>query len=125
MKPNRAYSIYVGHISESIEQAQQFLGDMRFEEFATDERTNYATVRALEIIGEATKRLPPEVRTLDADIPWSDMARMRDRIIHQYDDVDLAVVWDTVQRDLPPLLPRLHRLQQALEQREDEEWERG
>jgi uncharacterized protein with HEPN domain len=125
MKPDRVYSVYLGHISESIEQAQRFLGDMRFEEFAMDERTSYATVRALEIVGAATKRLPPEVRTLDEDIPWSDMARMRDRIIHQYDNVDLAVVWDTVQRDLPPLSSRLHRLQRALEQREDEEWERG
>jgi uncharacterized protein with HEPN domain len=125
MRSNRTYSVYVGHISESIEQAQRFLGDMHFEEFAKDERTNYATVRALEIIDEATKRLPPEVRALDADIPWSDMARMQDRIIHQYDEVDLAVVWDTVQRDLPPLLPRLQRLQRELEEREDEEWERG
>ncbi len=82
MRPDRVYSVYLGHITESIQQAQRFLRDMRFEEFAADARTNFATVRALEIVGEATKRLSPEIRALDTDIPWSEMARMRDRIIH-------------------------------------------
>ncbi len=125
MRPNQTYSTYLTHISEEIERAQGFLGDMRFEEFVADKVTNYATVRALEIIGEATKRLPSEVGALDRDIPWSDMARTPDRIIHGYDKVDLAVVWETVQHDLPPLLPRIQRLQRLLEQQEDEEWERG
>ncbi len=125
MRPNQTYSTYLTHISEEIERAQGFLGDMRFEEFVADKVTNYATVRALEIIGEATKRLPSEVRALDRDIPWSDMARTRDRIIHGYDKVDLTVVWETVRHDLPPLLPRIQRLQRLLEQQEDEEWERG
>ena len=125
MRTNQTYSTYLTPISEEIERAQGFLGDMRFEEFVADKVTNYATVRALEIIGEATKRLPSEVRALDRDIPWSDIKRTRDRIIHGYDKVDLAVVWETVQQDLPPLLPRIQRLQRLLEHREDEEWERG
>jgi len=121
MRPNQANSIYLAHISEAIERAQRFLGDMPSEQFTLDEPISHATVRQLQIIGEAAKRLPSEIRALDPHIPWSDMARTRDRIIHGYDKVDLAVVWHTAQHDLPPLLPRL---QQVLEQREDEEWER-
>lgn len=62
-----------------------------------------ATVRTLEVVGEATKRLPTEIRALDEGVPWQDMARMRDRIIHRYDDVDLSIVWDVVHGDLPSL----------------------
>lgn len=116
----RTYSIYVGHILQAIERATRFVADMSYDAFVEDERTNFATVRALEIIGEATKRLPPEARNLDPEMPWSDMARMRDLIIHQYDRVDLAVVWDTIHRDLPPLVSRLQRLQRVLEEREDD-----
>lgn len=125
MRTNQTYSTYLTHISEAIERGQRYLSDMRFEEFTADERTCDATVHVLEIIGEATKRLPSEVRALAPDIPRSDMARTRDRVIHGYDKVDLTVVWSTVQQDLPPLLPRIQRLQRLLEHREDEEWERG
>jgi uncharacterized protein with HEPN domain len=125
MIPRQAYSVYVGHIHAAAERARRYVSDMTFEQFASDERTVDATVRTLEIVGEATKRIPKEIRALDPEVPWGRMAGMRDVIIHQYDDVDLAVVWDTVQKRLPELLPRLQRLQRELERREDEEWERG
>jgi uncharacterized protein with HEPN domain len=121
----QTYSVYVGHIRDAIEHAISFVAGMTFEDFSADERTSYATVRALGIVDEATKRLPPEVRALDPTVPWSDMARLRDRIIHAYDQVDLAAVWATVHDDLPPLRSRLQSLQRRLEQQEDEEWERG
>lgn len=125
MSERRVYSVYIGHIREAIEHALGFVAGMTFEDFSADERTSYATVRALEIAGEATKRLPLEVRSLDREIPWSDMARIRDRIIHGYDQVNLAVIWDTVHKDLPPLQPRLESLQRRLEQQEDEEHPHG
>ncbi|MBV9282320.1 MAG: DUF86 domain-containing protein [Chloroflexi bacterium] len=96
---------------------------MEPEAFAADRKTNYATVRALEIIGEAAKRLPAEIRALDPLVPWGEMAGMRDRMIHGYDRVDLGVVWDVVRRELPALLPRIAALQHMVEEREDREWE--
>lgn len=69
-----------------------------------------AEVRALEIIGEATKRLPAELREEYPQIPWNGMAGMRDRIIHGYDRVDLHIVWDVVKRDIPELKPKIQRI---------------
>jgi uncharacterized protein with HEPN domain len=121
----RAYSVYVGHIRDAIQHALQFTAGLDYERFAADNRTSYATVRALEIVGEAAKRVPDEIRSLDPTIPWRKMAGMRDVIIHRYDEVNLAEVWDAVQGNLEELLPRLERLQRLLENREYEEWERG
>ena len=66
--------------------------------------------RALEIIGEATKRLPLDVRERYPEVPWRGMAGMRDRIIHGYDMVDLQIVWDVVKRDIPQIQPQLQQI---------------
>jgi uncharacterized protein with HEPN domain len=124
MTRQRVYSIYIGHIRDAMQHALEFTADLDYEGFAADERTFYATVHALEIVGEAAKRVPDEVRGLEPTIPWRKMAGMRDVIIHRYDQVDLLQVGDVVQSNLEEILPRLERLQNLLEQREDEEWER-
>jgi uncharacterized protein with HEPN domain len=116
--------VYVGHIRDAIQHALQFTEGFDYNRFASDNRTTFATVRALEIVGEAAKRVPDEIRALDPTVPWRKMAGMRDVIIHRYNEVNLAEVWDVVQSNLEELLPRLERLQHLLEQREDEEWER-
>jgi uncharacterized protein with HEPN domain len=122
--PPRVYSVYVGHIREAADRAREFVAGMSYEQFAADTRTVYATVRALEIVGEAARLIPEDVRAMEPAIPWRAMAGMRDRMIHRYEEVDLTVVWDAVQQELPALFPALARLQQTLEAREDEEWER-
>jgi len=81
-----------------------------FDRFEADFRINFAVVRALEIIGEATKRLPEEVRQRYPDMPWRGMAGMRDRIIHGYDTVDHQIVWDVVKRDIPQIEPRMRQI---------------
>ena len=67
-------------------------------------------MRRLEIIGEATKRLTPEVRNRDAQIPWREIAGMRDILIHEYFAVDLELVWKTIKRDVPKLVKRIKLL---------------
>lgn len=125
MTGQRAYSVYLDQMRDAIQHALQFTAGLNQDQFVADERTIYATVRALEIVGEAAKRVPDQIRDLDSTIPWRTMAGMRDVMIHRYEEVDLAEVWNIVQGDLEEMLPRLERLQCLLEQREDEEWERG
>lgn len=76
---------------------------MDFHDFASDDKTIYAVVRTLEIIGEATKLVPREVRHRHTNVPWRLMARMRDKLIHNYIGVNPEVVWRTVTEDLPGL----------------------
>ena len=109
---------YVDDILDAMDKAEILLEDVTYDQFESDFRINFAVVRALEIIGEATKRLPMDVRQQYPKIPWKGMAGMRDRIIHGYDNVDLHIVWDVVKQDIPPVKPQI---QQILEDYEDQE----
>ena len=80
---------------------QQFLGRREKQD---------SVVRRLEIIGEAARRVSEETRRQLPQLPWQDMVRMRNIMIHEYDDVDLSLVWDTVQIDLPALVSALERI---------------
>lgn len=90
--------------SFAMNQAKAFVSGMNYDQ-EEDIRTTFAVVRALEIIGEAVKRLPADFRARYPHIPWKDMAGMRDKIIHGYDGVDLRIVWK--KQDIPVLRPLL------------------
>lgn len=72
--------------------------------FLADELTQSAVLHQILVLGEATKRLSPEFRAGHGEVPWSDMAGMRDKLIHEYDAVDFDEVWSTATRDIPSLL---------------------
>jgi uncharacterized protein with HEPN domain len=99
----RVHWDYVRDIAESIQDAQGFVQDYTFEDFRRDRKTIYAVIRAIEVIGEAAKNIPEPIRSKYPDIPWRDMAGMRDKLIHAYFGVDLEVLWKTIQQDLPAL----------------------
>jgi uncharacterized protein with HEPN domain len=79
-------------------------------DFLSDDKTQSAIVFQLLIIGEAVKRLSSDLRSQHPDIPWSLIAKMRDNLIHRYDDIDLDEVWKTSQEDIPVLLTALESL---------------
>ncbi len=110
MTQPRTHLDFLEDIRQAAQKATAFLGGMGLEAFATDEKTAFAVVRALEIIGEAAKRIPQPVRDQYPDVPWRAMAGIRDKLIHDYVSVNLQVVWKTVTEDLPPLLPLIQRI---------------
>lgn len=88
------------------------MGGTTFDAFVQDELLTSAVIRQLEIIGEATKNLPAAVRKRYPDVPWSSMARMRDRLSHGYWTVDYEIVWKVIKEEIPALKPRLQEIYQ-------------
>lgn len=80
---------------------------MNFEDFERDDKTSFAVIRALEIIGEAAAKIPAEVQQSHNQIPWKIIAGMRLKLIHEYFGVNLRVVWETITKDIPGLKPLL------------------
>lgn len=111
----REYSDALGDILENCDKAIGFLGRMNFDAFVANEEKVYAIVRALEIIGEAARHIPPPLRAKYPEIPWSKITGMRDKVIHDYFGVDYEVVWKTVHNDLPKLKPQVQRMLDKLE----------
>jgi len=107
MKDDR---IYIEHILQSIEKIQSYISGKDQETFSNDSITQDAVVRQLEIIGEATKRISKELRNKNSEVPWDDMAGMRDVLIHDYIDVDLNIVWKTASQSIPGLKALLNKL---------------
>lgn len=89
---------------EAARLARSHVGGKSWEQFDADVACQDAVIRRLEIIGEASRRVSQQTQTLLATVPWRLMVGLRNMVIHQYDDVDLLVVWDTVQDDLPALI---------------------
>lgn len=83
---------------------EQYTAGLAFGDFAADPKTIDAVVRNLSIIGEAARHIPDSVEALDPSIPWAAIRGMRHRIIHEYAQVDVVIVWDTITHDLPPLI---------------------
>lgn len=102
--------VYIDDILDAMDKAEAFVAGMDYGQFEEDIRTTFAVIRALEIIGEAVKRLPADFRTRYPHIPWKDMAGMRDKIVHGYDVIDLRIVWKVVKQDIPVLRPLLQQI---------------
>lgn len=101
-----------------MDKAEKFIGGMSYEEFLLDERTNYAVIKCIEIIGEAVKQIPKSLRRKYSEIPWKDMAGMRDKVIHIYFGVKMDQVWLSVKEDIPRLKPQIRRVLEDLAKQE-------
>ncbi|MBC8526646.1 MAG: DUF86 domain-containing protein [Candidatus Cloacimonetes bacterium] len=101
---------YLNDILESIINIKSFINDMDFPAFQEDKKSQYAVIRALEIIGEASKKIPKKVKENYSLIPWRFIAGMRDKLIHDYFGVDVQVVWITITEDILSLEEGIKKL---------------
>lgn len=107
-------SAYVQHILEAINQIDTYLGDRVIEDFMASRMVQDAVIRQLEIIGEATKNLSNSSKIAAPEIPWRDIAGMRDILIHQYFGVDLTAVWKSAVEELPGIKKQLETLKDQI-----------
>ena len=108
--PPRDWKLRVADILDAIAAIQQHTAGMNFETFAADRKTVDAVIRNLTVIGEAARCIPSDVTAGAPDLPWKDMRDMRNVVVHAYFGVNKRILWDTIQIDLPPLVPSLQKL---------------
>ena len=108
--PPRSWSFRVRDILDSIAAIEDHVRGMTYDQFAGDRKTIDAVLRNLAVIGEAATHLPPSVQERHPNVPWDEMRRMRNVVVHVYFGVELPVVWRTLQEDLPPLKAQLNEV---------------
>src|SRR3989338_7968570 len=99
-------SIYVYHILQAVERIESYTAGLSYERFREDVLKQDGIVRQLEIIGEAAKHISQDFKD-KVDLPWKDITGMRDMVVHEYFDIDLQTVWDSVVHDVPSLKEKL------------------
>jgi uncharacterized protein with HEPN domain len=96
-------SLYLDHILRSIDNILRYTKGLNKKDFSKNNLVQDAVIRNFEIIGEATKKVSDKYKKMHFEMPWKEMSGMRDKLIHDYIGVDIAVIWKTIKEDLPPL----------------------
>lgn len=106
----RDYRLYLKDILDAMEKIEKFVEDMSFEKFKEDDKTSSAVVKKFEIIGEASKNVPEGIKQKYTQIPWKEMAGMRDKLIHIYFGVNYRLVWTAIKERIPQLKPLIKKI---------------
>jgi len=106
----RDSEVYLKDIVEAAEKIRRYLAGMSWDDLAADSKTLDAVVRNLEVIGEAAKNVPEDVRVGCPEIEWKKIAGLRDILIHQYFGIDVEIIWDIVKNKLPALTEHVRRM---------------
>jgi len=110
----RIYIDYIQDILDSINDIEDFINGMGFDDFRNDRKTINAVVRSIEIIGEASKKIPKKIKDKHRDIPWKKMAGMRDKLIHEYFGIDLEILWKVASEEINTLRPGIRSVLEDL-----------
>lgn len=108
--PRRDPLVRLFHMRDYAHKAVEMARGRELKHLDEDEMFQLALTRLVELIGEAASHIPQETREKYSQIPWPKVTGMRHRLIHEYDTVDLNILWDTVKHDLPPLLAELEKI---------------
>ncbi len=103
-------TVYLKHISDAILQIQEYIHGMNHDTFVQKKMVQDAVIRQIEIIGEATKQISQRIRNKYKQIPWNDIAKMKDKLIHYYMGVDIEIVWATIKKDIPTLKSEIEKM---------------
>lgn len=106
--------VFLDHILESIDLIEDYSEGVNESEFIRSSSLQDMIVRRIEIIGEAVKNLPDDLKREHPQIPWRDIAGLRDIVVHQYFGLDLELIWDVVEKDIPQLKPEILRIRDEL-----------
>ena len=106
----RDWKLRIEDILEAISKIFRYTEGMDYERFAADELRVDAVLRNFTVIGEATRHIPDEITSKYPEVPWDKMRGMRNIVVHEYFGVSLRIIWDTIQEDLPPLVPLLEKI---------------
>lgn len=107
--PHRSWEFRISDIIEAIESVLEYTRGMSYAQFDRDRKTIDAVIRNFIIIGEAASHLSEDFLKNHPDLPWRDMRDMRNIIVHEYFGVDNMVIWETLKKNLPPILPLLRK----------------
>jgi uncharacterized protein with HEPN domain len=103
-------SIYIDHILQSINNIFAYTQNLSIDDFHNNLLVQDAVIRNFEIIGEATKKLSDDFKKINHELPWKEMAGMRNKLIHDYMGVDINIIWATLQKDLPYLKSLIEKI---------------
>lgn len=116
MKDRRDYRDYLHDILRYAEMAERITMGVDFETFCSNDEKTLAAIQILEVIGEASKNLPKSLKNRYLEVPWSEMAATRDKLIHAYHLIEFEIVWRTLNEDIPPLKRSMSRILDDIEQ---------
>ncbi len=106
----REWKFFIQDIYDAMQYIKEFVGTMKQKEFIADEKTRSAVAFKIENIGEASKNIPRAIRAKYKDLPWTDMARMRNKITHFYFGINYKVAWSVVKKELPAIEPAVAKI---------------
>jgi len=107
---NRRFEFFLKDIIESIRSINDFIDKMDFQQFSSDDKTSSAVIRKIEIIGEATKNIPDPIKEKYKEIPWNDMAKIRDKVIHSYFGINYETIWNVAKDRLPEIKLEIEKI---------------
>jgi uncharacterized protein with HEPN domain len=106
----RDFKLFLDDIIEALEKIEEYTRDIDFNTFSKDSKTIDAVIRNFEILGEATKQIPENIKSRYSEVPWKEMAGMRDKLVHAYFGIDTSVLWETITKRIPGLKKQIQEI---------------